>query len=229
MPVGLRPREEVDRVGVEHASPDVLLAILLRTGTRGLNVVDLARTIMQRFGSLTAVASAPVEELSSVPGVGPVKAQILKVALELGRRLSEESVTRDTPVRSPADVALLMRESVRPLEREVFWVLLLNAKNRLKMRPTIVSQGLLDASLVHPREVFQIAIRSGAAAVILVHNHPSGDPTPSAEDVRVTRQLAEAGAVVDIKVLDHIVIGKGGGALPDAYVSMRESGLVTFR
>jgi len=228
MPVGLRPREEVERVGVEHAAPDVLLAILLRTGTRGLNVVDLARSILQRFGSLTAVASAPVEELAGLPGVGPVKAQILKVALELGRRLTAEQVPRDVPVRTPADVATLMRETVRPLEQEVFWVLLLDAKNRLKSKPQVISHGLLDASLVHPREVFQVAIRANAAAMILVHNHPSGDPTPSAEDVRVTRQLVGAGGVVDIKILDHIVIGKGAGHSADGFVSMRESGLVDF-
>jgi len=137
-------------------------------------------------------------------------------------------MTRGAPVRAPADVARLMSETARPLEQEVFWVLLLDAKNRLKTQPQVVSRGLLDASLVHPREVFQVAIRANTAAVILVHNHPSGDPTPSAEDLRVTRQLVAAGKVVDIKVLDHIVVGKGAGAAEDGFVSMRESGLVDF-
>lgn len=227
MPAVMRPREAVDRLGVTNVPADMLIAILLRTGVHGLNVTDLARVLLQRFASLTAMAAAPVEELEQFPGMGHVKAQTLKVALELGRRLTEESVTPSDPIRSPADVAGFMTEIARPLEHEVFWVLLLDAKNRLKTQPLVISQGLLDASLVHPREVFRQAIARNCAALILAHNHPSGDPSPSSEDLRVTRQLVDAGKVVDIRVVDHVVIGRETPSRP-GYCSLRDDGLVQF-
>ncbi len=228
MPERIRPREEVQRVGIENVADDVLLAILLRMGVKGLNVVDLARGLMKRYGTLSNLASTSVEELSQIHGIGPTKAQILKAALEIGSRLNAERAPKSQKIRTPSDVLQVLADRVRSLDREIFWALLLNVKNELKCQPVDVSAGLLDASLVHPREVFCEAIRSASAAVVLAHNHPSGDPTPSAEDIRITKQLVAAGSIVDIKVLDHVIIGKRDDSGHGGYVSMREDGLVVF-
>jgi DNA repair protein RadC len=228
MPERLRPREEMARLGVRNVGDDVLLAVILRSGMQGKNVLTLARQLLEEFGSLTALAMASEDELMRVGGMGDVKAKTLQAALDIGRRLTQEAAPPRVRVVTPEDAARLLREEVRALDREVFWVLVMDAKNRLKGRPVDVTQGLLDASLVHPREVFQEAIRSGAAAVVLVHNHPSGDATPSAEDVRVTRQLIEAGRIVDIKVLDHVILGKPPADGGKDFLSMREQGIVPF-
>lgn len=228
MPARMRPREEAERVGIEHVSDEVLLAILLRSGVKGANVVDLARALLQRFGSLTAIAKASPQELKKVGGVGPVKVQVLKAALELAKRLTEEATPDGQVVKSPEDAARLVREKARTLDQERFWVLLLDSKNRVKSPPVDITQGLLNASLVHPREVFREAIRTASAAVVLVHNHPSGDPTPSVEDVRITRQLVSAGQVVDIRVLDHVIVGASAPDRRADYVSLREAGVVDF-
>ena len=228
IPERLRPREEMARVGAQNVSDDVLLAVLLRGGDHGLSLVDLARPLIKRYGSFAALASASVEELIQEKGLGPTKAQVLQAALEIARRYAQESAPRRPLVKTPADAAAMIRVEAKPLDREVFWTLVLDAKNRLKGNPVEVTTGLLDASLVHPREVFKEAIRIGAAAVVLVHNHPSGDPTPSVEDVRITKQLVEAGRIVDIKVLDHVILGRPGVAGPTDFVSLRESGVVSF-
>jgi len=224
MPEQLRPRELLEKNGVRCVQDDVLLAIILRSGVRGVNVVELSRALLKRFGSLSALAGASVEEIAAVPGMGKVKAQVLVSALELGRRMNAEARPRRIIVKGPNDIADLLGDRARLLEKEMFWVILLDARNGLKCEPIEVSMGLLDASLVHAREVFRDAIRSACGAVILAHNHPSGDTTPSAEDVRITRQLVEAGRIVDIKVLDHVVLGGGGRG----YLSMREEGVVAF-
>ncbi|MEI8139828.1 MAG: DNA repair protein RadC [bacterium] len=232
MPARLRPREAIERQGVENVPDQVILAILLRTGSRGLNVVDLAERILFKYGSLTALSRVTVEELSqdkSFKGLGKVKAQILCSAMDLARRMAEE--TRDERgvfVRTPEDVADLMREQARGLDHERFWTLNLDTRNRLKGAPREISKGILDASLVHAREVFKSAIQAGGAALVLVHNHPSGDPSPSAEDVKLTRQLVQAGQVIGIKVLDHIIVGRRQGGKSKDYLSLREGGLVTF-
>lgn len=232
MPSRMRPREAIERQGVENVSDEVILAILLRTGSRGLNVVDLAERILFKYGSLTALSRVSAEELAqerSFKGLGKVKAQILRSALDLARRMAEE--TRDERgafVRTPEDVADLMREQARGLDHERFWTLNLDTRNRLKGAPREISKGILDASLVHAREVFKSAIQLGGAALVLVHNHPSGDPAPSAEDVRLTRQLVQAGQVIGIKVLDHIIVGRKPSGKTKDFMSLRESGLVTF-
>lgn len=231
LPAQARPREEMDRVGVQNMSDAGLIAIVLRSGARGMNVMDLATRLLAKYRSLTGLASASIDELAKDPevkGLGKVKAQVLMAGLEIGRRLHQESLPSPRRVRSPEDVAGLLREHARLLDHEVFWVLQLDAKNQLKGGPDIVSQGILDASLVHPREVFRDAIRTSTAAVVVAHNHPSGDPTPSAEDVRITRQLVDAGRVVGIRVMDHIVLGRAGAGIGVDYISMRESGLVAF-
>lgn len=228
LPTQLRPREEMARVGAEHVADDVLIAVLLRTGTAGVNASDLARGLLQRYRSLTGLAAAPVEELRGVKGIGRVKAQMLKAALEIGRRLTDERLPGRVRVTQPAEAAALVREEARALDHEEFWVLYLDARNALKTSPVSVSRGLLDSSPVHPREVFKMAVHLVAAAVILVHNHPSGDPSPSAEDLQITRQLVAAGKVMDLKVLDHVILGKARAGSERDFVSLREEGLVDF-
>lgn len=228
LPERTRPREELERLGVSNVRDAVLLAILLRCGVKGRNVADLAEEILRQYGSLTALAASSVDDLSKFKGVGKVKAQMLLASLEIGRRLTQESVPRRCKIRTPEDAAQLLRESARPLNAEIFWVLLLDARNILKRQPVEVSRGLLDSSQVHPREVFREAVRTSTAAVVLVHNHPSGDPSPSAEDVKITRQLVEAGRVMGIGVLDHIILGRPSSDRPRDYLSLREEGLVAF-
>jgi len=228
MPARMRPREEMERLGVEHVSDDVLLAIILRSGVRGANVVDVARHLLRSYGSLTGMAAASIGELAQTRGMGKVKAQVLLASLEIARRFSEERTPQRCRIRTPEDAARLLRDKVKTLDSEVFWVLLMDSKNYLKGSAVEITRGLLDASLVHPREVFREAIRGATAAVVLVHNHPSGDAMPSAEDIRITKQLVEAGKIVDIKVLDHVILGKRTEGEGKDFVSMREGGIVEF-
>lgn len=226
LPARLRPREAMARLGVRNVTDDVLLAILLRSGVRGVSVIEVSRRLITRFGSLTNLAKADRNELESMDGLGPVKVQVLMAALELARRLSQEAVPERPAIRSPEDVSRLLREEARRLECEVFWVLLLDTKNRLIGSPVEISRGLLDASLVHAREVFREAVRASAYSVVLAHNHPSGDPTPSAEDLSITRMLHESGKIMDIRVLDHVILGDT--ARRPAFLSLREEGIVDF-
>lgn len=228
MPARQRPREELERLGAANVPDAALVAILLRSGVRGVNVVDLADSLLTHYGSLAGLASATVEELMHIKGLGRVKAQVLVAALEIARRVQEAALPVNLRVRTPEDVWRLLEPRLPALDTEVFWVLHLDTKNRLKGPPVEVTRGLLDASLVHPREVFRRAIRAAVSAVVLAHNHPSGDPSPSAEDVRITRQLVEAGRVVDIKVLDHVVVGRCPQDGQRPFVSLREEGMVNF-
>lgn len=228
MPERIRPREEMERRGVQNISDAALLAILIRTGRPGLNVVEIAERLLHDHRSLTGLAQVPLEALARAPGMGRVKAQVVKAALETGRRLAEENVPARSPVRSPAQVAAVLREEARGLDRERFWVLLLDVKNRLIKAPVEVSQGLLDTCPAHPREVFREAILAACANVILAHNHPSGDPSPSGEDIRLTRQLAGAGRLVGIPVLDHVILGRRQDSGENEFVSLRETGAVNF-
>jgi DNA repair protein RadC len=231
LPKRMQPREEMDRIGPRHVSDATLLAILLRSGTQGRNVVELAEHILRKYGSLTELSKSSVDALTQdqdVKGLGKVKAQVLLAALEVGRRLQQEALPERAKICTPEDVVALLSVDAAALQREVFWVLNLDVKNRLNGRPFEVTQGILDASLVHPREVFREAVRSGSAAVVLAHNHPSGDPNPSAEDIRITRQLVEAGRVMDIRVMDHVILGDGHGPSGARFVSLRESGMVDF-
>lgn len=228
LPERHRPRELFDRLGAEHVPEEVLLAIVLRSGVEGMSVIALAEQLLTRYGSLVEMARAPTQDLAQLKGLGKVKAQVLKAALQLGSRMAAELAPKQASVRTPEDAVALLREEARLRETEAFWVLLLDTRNRLKRPPKEISSGLLDASLVHPREVFAEAVRTAAAAVVLAHNHPSGDPTPSAEDIKVTRQLVEAGRIVDIQVLDHVIIGKDDGVRDSEFCSLRESGLVDF-
>lgn len=227
LPRSIQPREYVERFGVENAPQDVLLALILRTGIQGVNVIELARMLLRKYGSLRALAAASVKDLCEIPGIKKVKAQMLKAALVLGQHLKEEEQMQRPRITRPEDVYALMAQRVTALDYEIFWVLILDRKNQLRCEPIDVTSGILDASLVHPREVFREAIRHAAGNIVLAHNHPSGDPTPSAEDLRITQQLVDAGKVIDIKVMDHVILGHGQ-ANNKNFCSLREAGLVSF-
>jgi len=230
LPPEMRPREELQRRGVENVPDEILLAILLRTGAAGKNVTELAREILRRYGGLAALAKTDFDELlaSRIKGIGRVKAMELAAALELGRRAARQGPVHDTtPVREPETVYRILAPLTRTIQQEVFWALLLDTKNKLIGQPVETTRGLLDTSPVHPREVFSKAVRYGAAAVILAHNHPSGDPVPSKEDIDITRRLIEAARILGIRLVDHVIVGKPSSVSP-GYVSLRESNLVAF-
>jgi DNA repair protein RadC len=228
LPKSLQPREKFDRLGSENLAETDLLALILRTGTTGLNVVELAENLLLRYGSLSALLQASAPELQEINGIGPEKAKVLKAALELGRRLVQENVGQNPIISTPEEAAAVLRDRARGLDREVFWVLLLDIKTKLICPPCEVSKGTLNSSLVHPREIFKPAIQHSAAKVILAHNHPSGDPSPSSQDVKITRKLIEAGRTMEINVLDHVIIGRKTREGADDFFSLREAGLVQF-
>ena len=223
-PASERPRERLRENGPDQLSPGELVAILLRTGVKGMNVVEIGKRLVQRYGSLNALAQASWQDLVKEPGLGPDKAVTLVAAFSLARRLVRE-VRGESPVLDTPDaVASLMREETRLRNAEVFQVLLLNTRRRLVGEPIKISDGTLDTILVHPREVFRPAIAASAAALVLVHNHPSGDPTPSEADIKVTRDLIRAGQLLKIEVLDHVILGRATQERPKDYVSLRELG-----
>ena len=228
LPAQMRPREAFERLGPGNVSDADLLAILIRSGVPGQNVVELAQRLLAHFGSLTALARASEQELRRFKGIGPVTAQLLKAALELAQRLTRESIGERPAISTPEQAAAVLRERARVLQTEVFWALMLDTKNRLIGEPQQISTGTLNASLIHPRELFKRALECSCASIILTHNHPSGDPTPSAEDVRVTRRMVEAGRLMGIAVLDHIVLGHRKFQGSDDFTSLREGGLVEF-
>jgi DNA repair protein RadC len=223
LPAQERPRERLAENGAEALKTSELLAILLRTGSKGVSAVDLGERLLQQFGTLDNLARAPLHELQKVKGIGRDKAIGLKSAFTLAQRMVQET-RHDSPVLDRADfVADLLREETRFHPVETFHVLLLNTRRRL-IRIERVSHGTLDTILVHPREVFKAAIGANASAIVLVHNHPSGDPSPSEADIRVTRDLIRAGQLLKIDVLDHVIIGARSQERAKDYVSLRELG-----
>ena len=207
LPDSERPRERLLRLGVEALSSPEILVLLLGRGTRGESVMVTAQKLISRFGSLKGIDSASLEELCKVNGIGLAKATQLKAAFELSRRLegSSEPGKRVT-IHNPEDIVREVEGRLKGKKKEHFLTLPLNTRNQL-LDVVVVSIGSLDTSIVHPREAFKEAISASAAAVIFVHNHPSGDPQPSAEDIKLTKRLVEAGEVLGIDVLDHIIIG----------------------
>ncbi len=223
LPDSERPRERLAAQGADALNTADLIAILLRTGLRGASAVDVGREMISRFGTLDNLARASIEELCRVRGVGRDKAVTLKAAFTLARRMAAELRHESPSLDNPSSVADLLREENRTYEVETFQTLLLNARHRL-IRVERVSQGTLDTLLVHPREVFRAAIAANAAAVVLVHNHPSGDPAPSEADIKVTRDLIRAGQLLKIDVLDHVILGRRTAERTHDYVSLRELG-----
>lgn len=212
------PRERLKRLGVSALKTQELIAIILRTGTRGENVLNLAERLLREYGGLSGLARAPYKELTRVRGVGDTKAIELQAAFELGRRLSTTAPDDKPVVKSPADAANLLSD-MSMMEQEMMRTLLLDTKNRVLAIKTVYA-GSVNTTVIRIAEVFKEAIRQNCAAIIVAHNHPSGDPSPSPEDVAVTRELVQAGKILDIDVLDHLVIGAG-----QKFVSLKERGL----
>jgi len=213
-----RPRERLVARGPAALSKAELIAILLRVGMPGENAVQVGERLLRQFGDLPGLHRAPIEELMNQRGVGPAKAAQLKAAIELGRRLTAEDPEQRPTINSPEDAAQLVRYEMSGLEEEHLKVLLLDTRNHV-IGQHEVCHGSVNSSQVRVAEVFKAAIRRNAAAVIMVHNHPSGDPTPSPDDVAVTRACVQAGKLLELEVLDHLVIGQ------NRYVSMKERGL----
>ena len=226
MSVGERPQERLERLGPTALSDTELLAMLLRSGTRGHDVVTVAARLIAEAGSLTALVAWNDADFRRLKGIGRVKALQLIVVMEITRRiLSQQAGT--APQLNRADlIAVYFHPLVQGLQVEKFWVLCLNRKNRLLKRIEVTS-GTATAALAHPREVFREAVRECASAVVCVHNHPSGDPAPSAADIQVTRQLREAAQTLDIQLLDHVIVGQAGADPAGlGYYSFRSAGMV---
>jgi DNA repair protein RadC len=222
-PVSERPRERLVARGSDALTHAELIAILLRTGLKGTNVVLVGQNLLQKHGSLNALARASVDELKQVPGIGPDKAATLAAAFALAKRMEQERRADSPVLDNPATVVSFLRETNRLKNVESFQVLLLNTRKRL-IRVEEISDGTLDTILVHPREVFRAAIVANAAGIVLVHNHPSGDPAPSEADIKVTRDLIRAGQLLKIEVVDHVIIGRATAERTKDYSSLRELG-----
>ena len=213
-----RPRERMEKKGPNALSTAELLAILLRVGVEGENAVQLAQRLLDQFGGLTGLQRADFQEVCTVHGLGPAKTAQIKAAIELGYRLLKENPVLADSISSPVDAADMIRYKMQALKQEELWVILLDTRNRL-ITIEEVYKGSLNSSQVRVGELFRAAVQRNAASVILAHNHPSGDPSPSPEDAALTRAVVQAGKLLDIEVLDHLVIGRG------EYVSMKERGL----
>lgn len=213
-----RPRERLARLGAHALSDAELIAILLRVGMEGENAVQLGQRLLINLGGIAGIHRTAFDEVCNEKGIGPAKAAQLKAAIELGKRMNVTSPEERPTIHSPEDAAALVQYEMSALEQEELRVMLLDTRNRV-LRIETVYRGSLNSSQVRVGELFKAAIRRNAAAILVVHNHPSGDPTPSPDDLVVTRAIIQAGNLLDINVLDHVVIGGG------RYVSLKERGL----
>lgn len=227
LPTEERPRERLAALGADALRNAELIAILLRTGMRGASAIHIAEQLLSRYPTLDELSRAPLQDLSKTKGIGRDKAIALKSAFTLAQRMAREIRAEAPLVETPEQVANLMREEYRQTSVESFKVILLNRRNRL-LRIENISQGTVDTILIHPREVFRHAIAANATGIILVHNHPSGDPTPSSADLAATGDIVRAGQVLKIDVMDHIIIGARTQGKAKDYFSIRQSGLVAF-
>lgn len=212
-----RPRERLIRQGAQSLSNQELIAILLRTGTKKESVLTLANRVLNYFEKLHGLKHATLEEIISVKGIGEAKAVQLLAAIELGRRLSQKQVDSRFTIRSPQDAATYLMPEMSSLQQEHFVVLFLNVKNQVLHKQTIFI-GSLNSSIVHPREIFREAVKRSAASIICAHNHPSGNAAPSPEDIEVTKRLQEAGYIIGIELVDHVIIGD------HQFTSLKEKG-----
>jgi DNA repair protein RadC len=224
--VGERPQERLEKFGAAALSDTELLALLLRSGTHGQDVVTLAARLVSEAGALSGLISWQRDDFQKLKGIGPVKALQLLAVMEIARRIIGQQSGAEPVLNRSELVAAYLQPIVSGLEVEKFWVLCLNRKNRLMKRVEITS-GTATAALAHPREVFRAAVRESAACIICAHNHPSGDPAPSAPDLMVTRQLREAAKAVDIELLDHVIVGRiATDPAGRGYYSFRDAGLI---
>ena len=222
LPAHERPREMLVEKGAENLSEAHLIAILLRTGMKGKSAIEIASQLISKFGTLENLARAPLDDLR-IKGVGRDKAVTLKAAFTLARKMAKQ-IQREAPLLdTPEQIAEMFREENRLRTVETFQAVFLNTRRRF-IGTHAITQGTLDTLLVHPREVFKEAIAANAAAIVLLHNHPSGDPTPSEADIKVTRDLIRAGQLLKIEVLDHVILGRATHERPKDYVSLRELG-----
>jgi DNA repair protein RadC len=218
LPESERPRERLMSAGAERLGEAELIAILLRVGVAGKSAVQLGQHLLERFGGLAGIHRAPFEDLVAEKGIGEAKAAQIKAAIELGRRLQNSPAEQPTVISNPAQAADLVKYDMQALDHEVLRVILMDTRNQV-LEIKDIYRGSVNTAQVRAADVFKPAVRRNATALIVVHNHPSGDPTPSPDDVAVTRELVKAGELIDVKVLDHIVIGRG------RHVSMKERGL----
>jgi len=214
-----RPRERLQRFGPEALSAQELLALVIGRGIPKKSVMNIAQELLTRFGNVKAISQATIEELSQIKGIGLAKAAQIKACFELGRREDLEPELKNFDIKDPEAVVKAIRASIKDKAKEHFKLILLNPRNKIIGISTI-SIGTLNASLVHPREVFKDAITHSAASVVLAHNHPSGDPEPSEDDITITKRLIEVGKILGVEVIDHIIVGKNG------FFSFKEKGLI---
>lgn len=212
-----RPRERLKRQGADSLSNQELIAILLRTGTKKESVLHLANRVLTHFEQLHELKNATIEEIMDIKGIGEAKAIQLLASIELGRRLQKKRPDDRFTIRSPQDAATFLMPDMSSLLQENFVTLFLNVKNQIIHQQTIFI-GSLNASIVHPREIFREAVKRSAASIICAHNHPSGNPSPSPEDIDVTKRLQEAGLIIGIELLDHVIIGD------HQFISLKEKG-----
>lgn len=224
--VSERPQERLEKLGPQALSDTELLAMLLRSGTRGQDVLTLSSRLIVDAGSLAGLIKWRIEDFRRLKGIGRVKALQLVTVMEVARRVLSQQGDDEPLLERPDRVTLYMQPIVAGLEVEKFWVLCLNRRNRLLKRVELTS-GTANATLAHPREVFRIAVREGASAIVCAHNHPSGDPSPSAPDVHVTRMLRDAARTIDITLIDHIILGRSSAdPVGKGYYSFREAGVI---
>jgi DNA repair protein RadC len=218
LPPEERPRERLYHNGPSELSLQELLAIILGRGTRDASALALAYRLLERFGGIVALGRASLDDLKKIPGIGFVRACQIVSTFEIGKRFARDPCIQGASIRGPEDIAKLFMDEMKHLDREHFKAALLNTKNQI-LKVVTVSIGSLNASIVHPREILKPAISASAASIVLLHNHPTGDPTPSREDVEFTRRFAKCGDLIGIRLLDHVIIGAG------RYRSLKETGV----
>ena len=219
LPMSERPRERLQKHGPEALSSQELLALIIGRGVSKKSVMTIAQELLVKFGNIKAISQATIEELSQIKGIGFAKAAQIKACFELGKRQDLEPELKDFDIKDPQSVIKAIRTSIKDKAKEHFKLILLNTRNKIIGISTI-SIGTLNTSLVHPREVFKEAIIHNAMSVVLAHNHPSGDPEPSEDDLTITRRLVEAGKILGVEVIDHIIISKNG------FFSFKDKGLM---
>ena len=219
-PLGDRPRERLQYFGSESLAVQELLAIVMGSGTRGANASDMGDILLKKFGGLEGIASATFEELTSVRGIGPAKASQIRATFELAKRWGKNADLASRPkIKTPEDAYELLRNTARGKKKEYFWAIFLDTRNQV-IKYSEISVGSLDSSIVHPRELFKAAIAASASSIIAAHNHPSGNPEASQDDIKLSKRLKEAGELVGIDLVDHIIMGEG------TFISLKREGLL---